>query len=668
VTAVSPGRASPPATPVAAPFLRPRERRTVAAFAEVLFPAAERPLLTPDAVAGRVDAQLQLMRESKRTRSLHLILLVVEYVLPLAGFAVRPFSRLSPQRRHRLVDSALARTRFKPLRTLSKLKALLIAAYYSEPAVQASIGFVPVRDRGLDMTPEDRDPVRVYEPSGDTLEVDLCVVGSGAGGAVIAARAAAAGKSVALLEEGPYVRPGELEHDEHRMVAALYKEHGLQTTVDFGMTILQGKALGGTTFVNNAICFRLGDPALRAPRGASVLEDWRRLGATVDEAALHASYDAVESELGVAPVRDALVGASGHALLDGWRALDPAAPSSGVFRKNLHECIGCGYCNFGCPYGHKLSALESYVKAVGDHGGHVIPGCHAEKLERRGETVTAVRARMVGGQALTVNATAVVIAGGAIGSSVLLMKNGFRRNVGTRFSFNSATPVLAAFDEPRHSWAADQMTAYVDGGPFLLESSFDPPMSVAVAMPGWFGDHMRRMDGYDKLVRTGVVVGTEPNGRVKRWPLFRDTFGPVAWTMSRRDLATLKRGIALASAIHFAAGAREVFVASFLDCRLDARDVVRGGAPDREAIAARIDHAIQDPGDLLLNSSHPQGGNPMSDDPKVGVVGTDFRVHGTQNLFVCDASVFPTSIHINPQLTIMAFADLAWNQSIKGAV
>jgi choline dehydrogenase-like flavoprotein len=187
-------------------------------------------------------------------------------------------------------------------------------------------------------------------------------------------------------------------------------------------------------------------------------------------------------------------------------------------------------------------------------------------------------------------------------------------------------------------------------------------------MPGWFGDHMRRMDGYDKLVRTGVVVGTEPNGRVKRWPLFRDTFGPVAWTMSRRDLATLKRGIALASAIHFAAGAREVFVASFLDCRLDARDVVRGGAPDREAIAARIDHAIQDPGDLLLNSSHPQGGNPMSDDPKVGVVGTDFRVHGTQNLFVCDASVFPTSIHINPQLTIMAFADLAWNQSIKGAV
>ena len=73
---------------------------------------------------------------------------------------------------------------------------------------------------------------------------------------------------------------------------------------------------------------------------------------------------------------------------------------------------------------------------------------------------------------------------------------------------------------------------------------------------------------------------------------------------------------------------------------------------------------MQDASDLLLNSSHPQGGNPMSDDRRVGVVGTDFRVHGTRNLFVADASVFPTSIHVNPQLTIMAMAGLAWETVI----
>jgi choline dehydrogenase-like flavoprotein len=513
--------------------------------------------------------------------------------------------------------------------------------------------------------------VRVHRPR-DTLDVDICVIGSGAGGAVVAARAAAAKRSVALLEEGPYVPQRDVEHDEHRMIAKLYKEHGLQTTVDLGMTILQGKVLGGTTFINNAICFRIGDERLRSPQGAGVLEDWRRLGAEIDEEALHASFDRIEHELGVERVCDDLIGRNGHVLCQGWRSLagarGPGAPASGIFRKNLTGCIGCGYCNFACPYGHKLSTLETYVKAAGDSGGYVIPDCHVKSIERRGHRITGVTARLADGRPLTVNARVVVVAAGAIGSSVLLMKSGFRRNVGKRFSFNAATPVIAAFDGPQRSWAADQMTAYVDTGAFLLESSFDPPMSVAVTVPGWFETHMRRMDGYNNLVRTGVVVGTEPNGRVKRWSLWRDTLGPVDWEMTPRDLATMKRGIALAAEIYFAAGASNVYVASFADCCLDAKKLVRNGRPDGEAIAARVDRAVRRPGDLLLNSSHPQGGNPMSNDRYVGVVGTNFRVHGTDNLYVCDASVFPTSIHVNPQLTVMAMANMAWETSIAGSL
>ena len=227
--------------------------------------------------------------------------------------------------------------------------------------------------------------------------------------------------------------------------------------------------------------------------------------------------------------------------------------------------------------------------------------------------------------------------------------------------------MLGRYDEPRHGWAADQMPAFVDGGDFLVESSFDPPMSVAVAMPGSAGEDLRRIDAYDRLARFGVLLGTRADSRVERAAFFRDTLGPVAWEIGADDLATMKRGIALAARIHLAAGAREVYVASFLDCRLDARDVVRRGVPDAGAIAARVDAAVQDASDLLLDSSHPQGGDPMSDDRRVGVVGTDFRVHGTRNLFVADASVFPTSIHVNPQLTIMAMAGLAWEHGIAEA-
>lgn len=659
--------------PPGPPVLSRRTRRTVTALAEVLFPTGR---LDPETVSMRVDEQLRLMAGSKRMRSLTLVFAVVEYALPLAGIvALRglplPFSRLPAARRRRLVERVLARSRFAPLRTLAKLKVLLVAAYYSEPEVQAAIGFVPVEQRDLDTRPVDRGTVRLADP-GDVLDVDVCVIGSGAGGALVAARAAAAGHAVALLEEGPYVPRDAVRHDERAMTAALYKEHGLQTTVDLGMTILQGRVLGGSTYVNNAICLRIGDADLRAPRRGDVLEDWRGLGAHVDPRVLRRSYERVEAELGVRRIDDAVVGASGHVLLDGWTAIDgrpgPGRARAGLFRKNVGGCVGCGWCNWACPYGHKLSVLETYVQAVSDAGGQVVCGCHATRLERAGSRVAAVRCRRDDGRELRVRARAVVVAAGAIGSSVLLLKSGFHRNVGSRFSFNVATPVFAAFDEPQHAWAGDQMTAYVDCGTFLLESHFDPPMSVAVALPGWNAEHMSRMDAYDRLTGLGVVVGTEASGRVKRWALLRDQFGPVKWSMTARDLATMRSGLGKAAEAYFAAGARTVYVAGFGDCALPAAAMVPNGRPDAEAIAAAIDRAVRGPGDLLLSSAHPQGGNPMSDDRRVGVVGSDFRVHGTDNLYVTDASVFPTSIHVNPQLTIMALADLAWERSLAARV
>ena len=637
-------------------FLRPRERRTVRAFAEVFIDGGDE-ALTPDEVAANVDAHLAAIRSS-RVKSLRLLLWVIEYVLPLTVLRPLPFSRLPARSRRRLIERRITGRRAL-LRPLAKLKVLFLAGYYDDPGVQAAIGVRRTRD----VAPLALPPLAVRPPAAGeaVIDADLCVIGSGAGGAVIAAHAARDGRRVVLLEEGPHVRGADFDGRENPMSALLYKESGLQATVDLGMSVLQGRVLGGTTLINNCICFRLDDPDI--VRG-DTLAQWERLGAAIDPARLAASYDAVEAAIGVARIDPAIDHGNGRILLDGWRALcdrglgDPAAPAT-WFRKNFNECGGAGLCNWGCPFDRKRSALETYVTDAVAAGARVMPDCHAEEIEIDGGRATGVRVRH-GERDLRVRAGAVVVACGAIGSSVLLMKSGVRRNVGTRLSFNAATVMLARMPEPVHAYDGDQMTAYVDAGGYLLESSFQPPVSHAISVPGWFGTHFDRMRDYARYASCGVVVGTDHNGRVKRTGLLRELLGPIDYRMTDRDLDVLKQGMTTAAQAYLAAGADLVLPSTFVDAPIPATEF---GPGDGDRIRAHLDRAIGAPGDVTLNSSHPQGGNPLGS-RRTGAVDAGFRVHGMHNLYVCDASVFPTTIRINPMLTIMALADYAYKEHI----
>jgi len=649
-------------------FLSARERRTVEAFAEV-FIEGDHEVLTPAQVAAAIDEQLVERSGSKRTRSLRLVLFGIEYLFPLVSLRLRPFSRLGYDARHKLINEHLSRAKAgSPLRNLAKLRALFLAAYYDAPAAHRSIGFVEIPDRSRNqgrapaVTARPRletgapDPDRIY---------DLVVIGSGAGGSVIAHHAATAGRSVLVLEEGGLFGPDDINQSEAAMTAKLYKEGGLQTTVDLGMSILQGRAVGGTTFVNNAICFRLDEN----PGAPDVLGDWEHLGAHIDRDALGAAYKRVETKLGVEQIPTDVGGPNGSIFLDGWNRLvekglaDPSWPAQ-RFRKNFDHCAACGYCNWGCAYNRRRAPLETYLPEAVAAGATIAPGCHAEGIELDGDVARRVHYRR-GEETGSARARAVVVAAGAIGSSVLLLKSGITRNVGSRFSFNVGTPVLASFPWELNAFDGDQMAAYVDSGTYLLESSIQPPVGSAIAMPGWFRTHFNRMRAFPSVASLGVLIPSLPSGRVKRLSLWRDLFGPVAWSMGDSELSVMRDGMSMAAALYFAAGAEEVYPSTYADRALHRSHFARNGHVDTESIRTAIERAAPRSQDLTLNSSHPQGGNPMSDRPDVGVVDSGFRVHDTRNLYVCDASVFPTSIRINPQETIMAFADYAWERSLR---
>ena len=282
------------------------------------------------------------------------------------------------------------------------------------------------------------------------------------------------------------MRGADFDGRENPMSALLYKESGLQATVDLGMTVLQGRVLGGTTLINNCICFRLDDRDI--VRG-DTLAQWERLGAAIDPAAAgrvlrrgrggdrrrpHRPGDRPRQR--PAPARRLARAVRA-------RARRPRAPAE-LVPQELQRLRRRRAVQLGLParpQALRAGDLRDRRRRRRRARDARLPR-RADRDRRRPRDRRARAPRR--SATLRVRAGAVVVACGAIGSSVLLLKSGVRRNVGTRLSFNAATVMLARLPEPVHAYDGDQMTAYVDAGDYLLESSFQPPVSHAISVPG----------------------------------------------------------------------------------------------------------------------------------------------------------------------------------------
>jgi choline dehydrogenase-like flavoprotein len=278
--------------------------------------------------------------------------------------------------------------------------------------------------------------------------------------------------------------------------------------------------------------------------------------------------------------------------------------------------------------------------------------CEAVRILTRGEDpveVTGIVAKLGGHRQVTVRARRkYVLSAGAIGSTYLLLRSGIGRRlpVGQRFSANMGAPLTAELETPQRAYDGLQISHYgrpKDDG-YVFETWFNPPVAQALNMPGWFERHFENMLRYDHLMAVGVLVGTDNNGKVGRsW------LGPtVEFVPRQEDLQTLARGLKRLGAILLAGGAKRVMLNTW-------------GADEYTSVDQLddIDRVCSDPDYIALGTGHPQGGNVLGRDPARGVVGPDFRVHGHSNLYVCDASVFPTSVTVNPQLTVMGLAHYA---------
>lgn len=660
----APIESSAPRAPRVAPragrrFLAGPGFSALSALAEV---AVDTKLVPAREVAGNVDSYMGRFRAQRKW--VVNVALIGLWLYPLR-FLRPPLPKMGLDKRREFVekrfvdDIAFKRVHFlrrlvQAMFRLSMQMAYL--GYYGDERTFDAVGYAPFskRPRYAEDTrdlPERRPPVVCVSPAAlrdDTLSADVVVVGSGAAGAIIAYRLAEAGRQVLVLERGRHLDPSEFTEDEVEQISNLYADGALQLTRDFSFQVLQGMCVGGSTVINNAVCFDV------PPK---VLERWNgsEFDAGLDESRLAASFAEVRSWLRINRSPSEHLQGGAQKFVDGIKALGltNGGGAVDVVEANITNCPGSGYCNIGCPFGTKLSMLDKVLpdgqQLYGADTLRVLPECRAERIETDGGHATAVVARLGDGRKLRVRAKTVVVSGGAIASSWLLMESGIAKGrAGQGLRFNMASPITADFEDTLDSHDGVQISHFFDppgDRGYVMETWFNPVVSQALNMPGWLDNHRRNMSRFRNLTAAGVLVGTEEPGRLAS----ALTGGAdILYTPHKRDVKTLIEALKLLGRIYLAAGALRVMPSTFQFHEFKS-----------EAELDKLDDYVEHSSYLSIGTGHPQSGNAISRNAKRGVVDESFRVHGFDNLFVCDASVFPTATTVNPQLTVMALANYA---------
>ena len=488
-----------------------------------------------------------------------------------------------------------------------------------------------------------------------TLEVDcdVVVIGSGAGGAVVATELAESGQRVVVLEEGPYVPPER--HAAMRpteSIRHLWRDGAFTVAVGLGdspaINVTMGRGVGGSSALTGGVCFRIPE---------SVLDVWTKNDGLADftAKAMEPFFDHVERTIHVEDVPVAMRSRSTGLFAAGAEQLGYPLKS---LRRNTDGCKGMGQCNFGCPEMAKLSVDLSYLPRATKAGAQIFSHCLVEKVVTRGSRAVGVRGHLLNrdggkkGDDLVVHAKRVVIACGAWHTPGLLKQSGLGKaspQIGRNLTLHPAFRVLARFDEDVSGWRGALQSAFTDAFEregLTFVSLFVPLGVLGAVMPGVGPEHVQHARQIPNIALFGGLIHDHGGGTVRR-SLGREPF--VTYRMSPEDRARIPAGIRIMARTFFAAGAREVFL-PVMGMRPVTADALEG--IDLEKVPARR---------IECASQHPLGSCRMAKGPDRGVVDADGRVFGVDDLYVVDGGIVPTSLGVNPQLAIMSMATrIAW--------
>jgi choline dehydrogenase-like flavoprotein len=488
-----------------------------------------------------------------------------------------------------------------------------------------------------------------------SITCDVAIIGSGAGAGITAELLTKAGLSVVIVEEGQLKSSTDFKQREPEAYASLYQEAAGRKTKDKGITILQGRSVGGTTTVNWTSSFRT---------PATTLKYWQdQFGLTdYNTEALEPYFKQAEERLNISPWL-AMPNENNELLRRGAAKLGIKAE---VIPRNVKGCYNLGSCGMGCPTNAKQSMLVTTIPFALDAGATLLVETRAETFQIANGRINSLRciavkpnAAPVGsaGPATQIIAKHFVLAGGSINSPALLMRSKApdpHHRLGTRTFLHPVAITTAVMPHIVAAWDGAPQSIYSDH--FLGTQPVDGPigfkLEVAPLHPVFFGANL---PGFGE--KQAELFRQYPNANVML-ALMRDGFHEQAaggkvelrgdgsplldYPLTDFVLDGARRSMLAMAEIQFEAGAKMVY---------PGHEMAAGYGSWLETQKA-IDALPMKPLLTKIGSAHVMGGCGLAADEKRGVTRPDGVHWQLENLSIHDGSIFPTSIGANPQLSI----------------